>query len=393
MAGTDVADILAAVRPITRALGLLLAAVAGVAIACGSDSVNPSPGPTLAISVANRPFFTSLPTGYRLEVLLDGLALPTSLAATPDGRLLVTEQETGRVRVVQDGRLLDEPWFELPVFTAEEEFAAQELGLVTIAVDPLFDENGFVYIYYTEQDDDGSRRTVFGRLREVDGQGTDLTRLLTIDLAAERRHIAGGIAFDGNDAILLGVGDHELSELAPRLDSLAGKILRIDRDGNALPDNPFAGRADADPRVYAYGLRNPFGVAVDRLTGRAFITENRNVAGDAVYELVAAADYGWPSDPVTIREPHVIYDVPMGMAGIIAYSADALPAFTGDLFYCTFHSGGGLHWSELDPVTGFDIILRDRLIAPGCNTGVTEGADGFLYLLDYGAGKLMRISR
>ena len=378
-------------RPTTRALGLLLAAAAGVAIACGSGSGDPSPTP--AISLANRPFFTSLPTGYRLEVLLDGLALPTSLAATPDGRLLVTEQETGRVRVVQDGQLLDEPWFELPVFTAEEEFAAQELGLVTIAVDPLFDENAFVYIYYTEQDDDGSRRTVFGRLREVDGRGTDLTRLLTIDLAAERTHIAGGIAFDGNDAILLGVGDHELSELAPRLDSLAGKILRIDRDGNALPDNPFVGRADADPRVYAYGLRNPFGVAVDRLTGRAYITENRNVAGDAVYELEAGADYGWPSDPISVREPHVIYDVPMGMAGIIAYGADALPEFTGDLFYCTFHSGGGLHWSELAPVTGFDIILRDRLIAPGCNTGVTEGADGFLYLLDYRAGKLMRISR
>ena len=394
MAGTDVADILAAVRPITRALGLLLAAVAGVAIACGSDSVNPSPGPTLAISVANRPFFTSLPTGYRLEVLLDGLALPTSLAATPDGRLLVTEQETGRVRVVQDGRLLDEPWFELPVFTAEEEeFIAQELGLVTIAVDPLFDENRFVYIYYTEQDDDGSRRTVFGRLREVEGRGTDLTKLVTIELAPIKRHIAGGIAFDGNDAILLGVGDHERPDLAPRLDSLAGKVLRIDRDGIALPDNPFVGRADADPRVYAYGLRNPFGVAVDRLTGRAYITENRNVAGDAVYELVAAADYGWPADEIVLREPLVIYDVPMGMAGIIAYGGDALPEFTGDLFYCTFHSGGGLHWSELGPVEGYDLARRDRLIAPGCNTGVTEGADGFLYLLVYGEGKLMRISR
>ena len=381
-------------RATTRALGLLLAAAAGVAIACSSDSANPPSGPTSAISLANRPFFTSLPTGYRLEVLLDGLALPTSLAATPDGRLLVTEQETGKVRVVQDGRLLAEPWFELPVFTAEEEeFIAQELGLVTIAVDPLFAENGFVSIYYTEQDDDGSRRTVFGRLREVEGRGTDLTKLVTIELAPIKRHIAGGIAFDGDGAILLGVGDHELPELAPRLDSLAGKVLRIDREGAALPDNPFVGRADADPRVFAYGLRNPFGVTVDRLTGRAYITENRNVAGDAVYELVAAADYGWPTDEIVLREPLVIYDVPMGMAGIVAYGGDALPEFAGDLFYCTYHNGGGLHWSEPGPVDGYDLARRDRLIAPGCNTGVTEGADGFLYLLVYGEGKLMRISR
>ena len=396
MAGTQVADILAAVRTITRALGLLLAAAAGVAIACGSGSADPTPSPESETADSfsySRPLLTSLPTGYRLEVILDGLDRPTSLASTPDGRLLVTEQETGRVRVVQDGRLLDEPWYELPVHFATGEFAVQELGLVSIAVDPLFTENGFVYIYFTEQDEEGGSRTVFGRLREVEGRGTDLTRLLTIDLAAERRHIAGGIAFDGDGAILLGVGDHERLDLAPRLDSLAGKVLRIDRDGIALPDNPFAGRADADPRVYAYGLRNPFGVAVDRVTGRAFITENRNVAGDAVYELEAAADYGWPAVEIAVREPLVLYDIPMGMAGIIAYGGDALPEFTGDLFYCTFHSGGGLHWSEPDQVAGFDVVLRDRLIAQGCSSGVTEGADGFLYLLDYREGKLMRISR
>lgn len=366
-----------------------------LSIACGSDSGTDtlSPGPTQPISSANRTFFTALPTGYRLEVLLDGLSMPTSLAAMPDGRLLITEQETGRVRVVQDGLLLDEPWFELPVFTAEEEnIIAQELGLVTIAVDPLFSENGFVYIYYTEQSNDGSRRTVFARLRDVDGRGTDLTKLVTIELAPTKRHIAGGIAFDGSDAIFLAVGDHELPELAPRLDSLAGKVLRIDRDGVALHDNPFVNREDADARVYAYGLRNPFGVAVDQVTGRAYITENRQTSGDAVYELVAAADYGWPGELVSGREPHVIYDAPMGMAGVIVYNGDALPEFAGDLFFCTFHNGGGLHWSELGPVEGYDRALRDRLIAPGCNTGVTEGADGFLYLLVYD-GKLIRISR
>ncbi|MCH8025170.1 MAG: PQQ-dependent sugar dehydrogenase [Chloroflexi bacterium] len=379
--------------PITRALGLLLAAAAGIAIACGSGTPGPSSGPTPAISLANRTFFTSLPTGYRLEVLLDGLASPTSIASTPDGRLLVTEQVTGRVRVVEDGRLLDEPWYELPVHFATEGFAVQELGLVSIAVDPLFIDNGFVYIYFTEQDDEGGSHTVLGRLREVDGHGTELTNLLTVNLAAERQHIAGGIAFDGEGAILLGVGDHERPELAPRLDSLAGKVLRIDRDGLALPDNPFAGRADADPRVYAYGLRNPFGVAVDHITGRAFITENRNVAGDAVYELEAGADYGWPSEPIAVREPLVLYDFPMGMAGIIAYGGDALPEFVGDLFYCTFNSGGGLHWFDLEEVAGFDSGLRDRLIAPGCSSGVTEGADEFLYLLDHRGGRLMRISR
>jgi glucose/arabinose dehydrogenase len=145
--------------------------------------------------------------------------------------------------------------------------------------------------------------------------------------------------------------------------------------------------------VYASGLRNPFGIAADPASGRAYITENRDVAGDAVYELVAGADYGWPADRVALREPLVVYEVPMGPAGITVYQGSALPAFSGDILYCTYHDGGGLHWSEPEEITGLDVYLRDRLIAPGCSTGVAQGADGFVYFLAYGAGRLLRISR
>ena len=171
-------------------------------------------------------------------------------------------------------------------------------------------------------------------------------------------------------------------------------MLRFDREGNAHPDNPFVGREDADPRVYAYGMRNPFGIAVDQESGRRYFTDNRWVAGDALYELEAGADYGWPTVPVALREPLVVYENPMGTAGITMYNGTALPEFKGDLFYCTFHGGGGLHWSDpSDPEELADIHMRDRLIAPGCSSGVAEGADGFLYFLSYVDGKLSRISR
>lgn len=370
---------------------LLVCALAGVWLgtACGGKGGDGSrrelPFPPIRSTLA------PLPPGYRLETVLEGLSFPTAVAATPDGRLLITEQTTGRVRVVHDDRLLDEPWLELPVYSVEGVFL-QELGLVSIAVDPRFEENRFVYVYYTEEDPGGARRTVLARLRDVDGRGTDLTKILTIDFAPEQTHIAGAIAFDADDAILLGVGDHEKPELAPGLDSPVGKVLRVDRDGGALPDNPFLGRDDADPRVYAYGLRNPFGIAVDRRSGRAFFTENRDVIGDAVYELTAGADYGWPTHPVALREPLLMYAEPMGMAGIAFYDGTVLPAFTGHLFFSTFNGGGALHWSDPE-ATGFDVLLRDRLIAPGCATGVTVGPDGFLYCLSYGEGALLRIRR
>jgi glucose/arabinose dehydrogenase len=375
---------------------LLLAWSAGAA--CGSTGSDAPAGPSPTALMrdelpfrASMPFLRSLPVGYRLETLLDGLDMPASIAALPDGRLLIAEQERGRVRVVRDGRLEAEPWFEQTVRPAEDVFVG-ELGLVSVAADPLFAENRYVYLYYTVDDDRGAR-TVLARLRDADGRGTELTELLSVDLAPESRHIAGGIAFDRAGAILVGVGDHEQQELAPRLDAVAGKVLRIDRDGNPPPGNPFAGRDDADPRVYAYGLRNPFGVAVDPVSGRAFIAENRNVAGDAVYELEAGADYGWPEHDVALREPLVFYDRPMGAAGIVVYRGGALPAFDGDLFFCTFHGGGALHWSEPDEVAGFDLAMRDRVIAGDCSSGVTVGADGFLYFLSHGEGRLMRISR
>jgi len=382
-----------------------LVATLSLTAACASGSPAGESRPTaesaaLGVSTAtaaeqplpSRSFAASLPEGYRIETVLDGLELPTSIAALPDGRLLITEQVAGRVRVVEDGRLLDEPWFELPVFVQTESFAVQELGLVTIAADPAFDENGYVYIYYTEQREGDEGRTVFARLREVDGRGAELTPLVTIDLAPVKSHIAGGIAFQ-DGAILLGVGDHEDHSLAPQLASPAGKVLRIDRDGEAPANNPFADREGADPRVYAYGLRNPFGVAVDPATGQAYITENRDVEGDAVYELVAGADYGWPAHRVAFRTPLVVYDRPMGLAGITAYQDDALPAFTGDLFFCSFHTGGALHWlqtGELDPLAE---AHRERVIASGCGSGVAAGADGFIYYLDFDAGRLLRISR
>ena len=115
------------------------------------------------------------------------------------------------------------------------------------------------------------------------------------------------------------------------------------------------------------------------------------MAGDAVYRLVAGADYGWPEHPTVLREPLLIYEQPMGLAGIIIYNGEALPEFRGDLFFCAFHGGGSLHWAETEYTE--DVTERDRIIASSCLSGVTEGADGFIYFLSLGEGKLVRISR
>ena len=398
----------AIVQPVQRSVLLLSCALAlaGGLSACGGSNdgkATPEPsaeaaeGTPAAGDAFTLPFpattstLISLPPGYKLETLLDGLEFPAAIAALPDGRLLITEQEKGRVRVVEDGRLQDDPWFEIPVSFPPNAFL-QELGLVGVEADPQFETNHYVYLYYTVLQENGQRHTVFARLRDVDGRGANLTELVVIDLETERTHIAGSIAFNG-DAILLGVGDHERASSAQDLSALNGKILRIDRDGKALRDNPFVGRPNADPRVYAYGVRNPFGIAVDQESARAFFTDNRDIAGDALYELEPGANYGWPDNRVALREPLAIYQNPQGMADAIVYRGIVLSELDGDVLFCSFHGGGALHWSDPSELAGFDIYKRDRIIAPACNTGIAQGPDGFVYFLDYGEGRLLRISR
>jgi glucose/arabinose dehydrogenase len=355
-----------------------------------ANEIFPSEGLTLAFP-ATQATLVSLPVGYRIEAVVEGLEFPTGVAALPDGRFLISEQQSGNVRVVEDGVLKQELWLELNVSVAPANFV-EELGLDNIAVDPDFDENRYVYVYFTEKQRSGERHSVLARFRDENGVATDREDIVVIDVPVEGSHVAGGIAFDG-DAMLLGVGDHEQPQAALDLSEPTGKILRIDRNGDPLPDNPFADDPEADPRVYAYGMRNPFGIGVDSETGRAYFSDNRDTVGDALYELKAGANYGWPRYRVNYRLPLAIYEVPQGMAGVLAYRGDTLSIFDGDVLFCTYHYGGGLHWSEPGELTGFDIYKRDRLIAPACGSGLTTGIDGFVYYLDYAAGRLMRISR
>lgn len=354
-----------------------------------TDEIRPSEGLTLAFP-ATQATLTSLPVGYKIEAVLDGLHFPTGVAALPDGRFLITEQQSGDVRVVENGVLQPDPWLELSVSFAAGKFV-EELGLDNIAVDPDFARNRYVYLYFTEKQQSGERHTVLARLRDVDGEGTDRQDIVVINVPTDGSHVAGGIAFDG-EAILLGVGDHERPESALDLSEPTGKILRIDRDGDPLPDNPFADDPEADPRVYAYGMRNPFGIGVDNETRRAYFSDNRDTVGDALYELKAGANYGWPRYRVNYRLPLAIYEAPQGIAGVLVYHGDTLSIFDGDVLFCTYHYGGGLHWSEPDELAGLEIYKRDRLIAPACGSGLTEGIDGFVYYLDYGNGRLLRIS-
>lgn len=336
--------------------------------------------------------YSALPPGYRIETYATGLDRPTALGFLPDGTLLVAEQG-GTVRVIHDGALEPEPFFVTEAYFPRSEDQIIELGLVGLAADPAFAQNRLVYLYYAT--DEPERRTVLARVRDEGGRGTGLEEIFSLDAAPACCHIAGSLRFAPDGTLFVSVGDHQMETSAQDRSSPFGAILRIDRDGNPPADNPFVNDPAADARIFAYGLRNPFDIAIDPATGRVFATENGFIGQDAIIEVRPGANYGWPGFELSVplafvAPPLLFYHEAIGPAGTEFYSARALPVLTGSLLFCQFHRGGALH------AVSFDLdgsVALDTVIALGCTSDVTTGPDGFVYFLDYVGGTVYRIAR
>lgn len=337
------------------------------------------------------PTFAALPPGYTLETFVTGLEQPTSLAFTPDGRLLVTEQR-GAIRVIENGTLRPEPFFRIDVFSPDPADKIVELGLVGIAVDPAFAESGSVFVYYTAAAP--QQRTVLARMRDENGLGTELTEIFSLDAQPVCCHIAGSLRFAPDGTLFVTVGDHQMESASQDLSNPYGAILRINTDGSAPADNPFADSDGVDPRIYAYGLRNPFDIAINPVDGRIFATENGFLGQDAIIEVFPGGNYGWPGSDLAVPleeivQPLRFYHRSLGPAGIELYSGDSLPAFAGRLLFCQFHDGGALHALTF---AADGNVSSDVIIALGCTSDLQTGPDGSIYFLDYVSGTVYRIS-
>ena len=350
--------------------------------------------PMVATGESDIPvFYQALPTGYIIEAWGTGLTMPTGMDFTPDGRLLIAEQP-GRIRVMVDGRLLPEPFYVqeddlyYPPETPEQ---LLEFGVLSVAVDPEYASNGYVYFVYTA---DNPRRTILARVTDRDGKGADYTELASFDAAPPQWHVGGQMEFAPDGTIFLTVGEHQLTELVQQLDNPFGKILRINKDGTAPSDNPFVDVPGADPRIYAYGLRNANGLSLDPATGRLFTVENGKEGQDAVLEIKAGANYGWPgydeNGPLLEMEPPLkFYHTGIAPAGVEFYSHDRIAPLTGQLLFCQFKWGGALHAMSFQQDGS---VFLDTIVTPGCRNAVVTGPEGFIYLLEYLRGTIYRIA-
>jgi glucose/arabinose dehydrogenase len=269
---------------------------------------------TAALVAGPAPAGAVVPAGFT-DQLVAPVGSPTALAFTPDGRMLVTTQG-GSVRVVEGGELLPSPAVTLAAVCSNS-----ERGLLGVAVDPEFASNGFVFLYYSRRTGASCDASTVNRVSRFVMTGNTLggeVVLLDNIPSPAGNHNAGDLHFGKDGLLYASVGDGGCDYLgnsgcAAQNDAardrnvLLGKIVRIDRNGNVPPSNPFTGagtaRCNTGPsapgticqETFAWGLRNPFRMAFDPNAAgtRFYINDVGQAAWEEIDEGIAGADYGW----------------------------------------------------------------------------------------------------
>jgi glucose/arabinose dehydrogenase len=347
-----------------------------------------------------RTLLASLPAGFSDTTVASGLDHPVALDFAPDGRVFVTEQK-GDVRVIKNGALLPTPFVSLDVSSAGER------GADGIVLDPDFASNHFVYVYHTAKTprvhNRVSRFTDGGDVA-APGSETVVFDLDNLD-AGSFIHNGGAMRFGADGKLYVAAGENGDSAKAQSLTTTLGKVLRINPDGSIPADNPFYNTATGNNRaIWAYGLRNPFTMDVERGTGRVLVNDVGQATWEEIDDATApGANFGWPraEGPGTdagLTAPLFAYhhnrDDPTGCAigGGTFYDppAGAAGAFPADIAGDYFFSDACNPWVwKLDRETN-QVTEFATNIGPALNLSTAPG--GSLYYVTYIQGEVRKIS-
>jgi len=328
------------------------------------------------------------PPGVTVETFLEDLDVVWSLEFAPDGRLFLAEK-AGRVRVVSPAGVLDPlPWVIVENVTA----AIRENGLNGMALHPDFPEQPWVYVMYTVDRGGEEVTNRVSRFREVNGRGAD-EQIIVDDIPGSTNHNGGRIRFGPDGMLYIGTGDARDRNRAQNLDNVGGSILRLTPEGEVPADNPWPGNP-----IWAYGFRNPLGIAFRPDEGTLFVADHgptaewepRIGAFDEINIVEKGENYGWPR---VVGAPEVEGYVDPIVSWIPSVPPGDLVFHDGDLFLSAL-------WSEAlvrirfqdtdDPnrVTGVERWFNSRVWREGVASeslygrlrALAVGPDGALYL-------------
>ena len=378
--------------------------IAGVAVFAQAPYLDPRPAnaPHQKPAVAGqyRAPENKSNVGFDQTTVVSGLQSPWAIAFLPGGKMLVTEKTPGRLRIVNaDGTLVPTPVEGLPAVDGRGQG-----GLLGLALDPNFATNRLIYWSYSEAQPDKTNNTAVARGRFVDDPAKPRVenvqvifhQVPSLNSAA---HFGGRLVFGRDGTLFITMGDR--SDIpgrmqAQKMDSLIGKIARVNADGSIPKDNPFVGKAGVRPEIWSFGHRNVQSATLHPTTGELWEVEHGTRGGDEVNVAKKGRDYGWPTIAYGIEyaggritgdeqvkagmeQPVYYWDPNIAPSGMLFYTGSAFPAWKGNLFV------GGLGSTALVRlvVEGEKVVGEERLLQENKERirDVVQGPEGHVYVL------------
>ncbi|QIP11530.1 PQQ-dependent sugar dehydrogenase [Spirosoma aureum] len=339
----------------------------------------------------------TFPTGFSQVQVVNGIRNPTAMVFAPDGRVFVTQQG-GALRVIKNGSLLTAPLVKLTVDSTGER------GLIGVVLDPAFSTNQYIYLYYTVPGTPAHNRiSRFTATGDVVVSGSE-TVILDIDpLSGATNHNGGAMGFGKDGKLYVGIGENAFRDNAQNLDTHLGKILRINPDGSPPADNPFPTGTNQRKLVWAYGLRNPYTIAIQPGTGRVFVNDVGEGSWEEINEATAGGlNFGWPDAEGTSTNSaftNPVYAYPHG-------TGDGKGcAITGGTFFSPVSTNypsnliGRYFYQDLcnNWINNIDLSVTPAgrsafaTSLPGNSLSMLTGPDGNLYYLSRNTGALNKI--
>jgi aldose sugar dehydrogenase len=380
---------------------ILAALIAAPAMAAPVTQAPPNvPEKRPAFAGQTRAEAVAAKTTLAVTEIATGLNKPWGVALLDKSRFLVSEKAASRLTIVAANGS------KTPVSGTPATDTRNQGGMLGVA-NP---GDGWIYWSYAEPRE-GGNGTAVARGHLVGSEMRDVQvifrQMPTLDSA---QHYGGRLVFPKDGTLIITLGDRSILPgrvQAQNLDSLIGKIVRVNRDGSIPKNNPFVNAPGARPEIWSYGNRNVQGAALDA-KGWLWEVEHGPQGGDELNQIQMGRDYGWPtisygeeysgkpindnaSQAPEMEQPQYYWDPVIGPSGMIFHSGKGAPEFKGNIFV------GGLRVQSLvrlvmdgDKVVGEQRLLTDRKERI---RDVIEGPAGEMYLLtDAVDGKLLKVT-
>jgi glucose/arabinose dehydrogenase len=390
------------------ALGAILMGITAACMAQTGEPVETKPANSdykPAFAGQTRIGSVTTKTPYTATVISTELKGPWGMHVLPDGRLLISGKPGTMQILTTDGKI-DKTITGFP----EVQYAGQG-GLLDVNIDPDFVKNRLIYWTYAQPGEAGATLAV--AKGKLSADETKLENVSVIWEASPRYKGAGQfgsrIVFDKQGNLFVSSGDRQANDIrvkAQDLSATTGKIIHITKDGKPVANNPFIGKADAKPEIYAYGFRNPDGLFINPVTGALWETEFGPRGGDEVNLIKPGGNYGWPFVTYGIEySGEKVYDGIQQKEGTIqpvyywdpVISPGCMMFYTGNIaeWKNNMFIGGlsGMYIARLvienNKVVGEERLLADKHERWRC---IATGKDGAIYAATDG-GKLYKIAQ